>query len=61
VQNQWVRTGRDQIDSKVIDHIQRAEIGENTLKVGADFQAVKGPFEIGSGHLVTTMKLDTLA
>ena len=61
VQHQRVRSGGDQVDGVVVNHIQRGEVGENTLEVRAFLEAVEGPLEIVCGHRVAAVELDALA
>ena len=61
MQYQRVRASRHQVDSVVVDHVQRAEIGEYTLKIRADFESVECPFKIRRGHIVTAVKFNAFA
>ena len=61
MQYQRVRTSRNQVDSVVVDHVQRAEIGEYTLKIRTDLEPVECPLEVRRGHIVTAVKFHAFA
>ena len=60
VQHQRIWLGCDQIKCVFVDHFHIGEQAEDTLEVGAFFQAVKGPLNVSRGQFVAGVELDAI-